>query len=280
MDLAPLDATSQAGTVPGDVNYIARSAERPRYYANDHSRDRLSFDPRTVMIADARQAAVAPTLDVEGFAIVPHVSAVSDFRDSAQVAAVHPAEIRRLLLEATGADEVVVNGSGVLRFGERSQDSGRLDNSLPARFVHIDISDATAAIFSARSAPAGRPILRSCHYNVWRSFSGAPQDVPLALCDARSLAPEDLLAADAVFDAPDKPEWSFEGLVIAHNPRHRWSYFRDMTRDEALLFKTNDSDAGRAHHVPHVAFDDPGCPPGVPPRSSIEMRGIAYWFAD
>jgi len=33
-----------------------------------------------------------------------------------------------------------------------------------------------------------------------------------------------------------------------------------------------------AHCVPHVAVDDPGCPPGVPPRMSIEMRGTAYWY--
>ncbi|HKU91015.1 MAG TPA: hypothetical protein VJP84_14580 [Steroidobacteraceae bacterium] len=33
-----------------------------------------------------------------------------------------------------------------------------------------------------------------------------------------------------------------------------------------------------AHCVPHGAFDDPGCPAGVIPRASLEMRGIAYWF--
>lgn len=31
------------------------------------------------------------------------------------------------------------------------------------------------------------------------------------------------------------------------------------------------------HCVPHSAFDDSTCPPGVPPRASIEMRGTAYW---
>jgi hypothetical protein len=30
--------------------------------------------------------------------------------------------------------------------------------------------------------------------------------------------------------------------------------------------------------VPHVAFDDPSCPPDAAPRVSIEMRGIAYWY--
>jgi hypothetical protein len=52
-----------------------------------------------------------------------------------------------------------------------------------------------------------------------------------------------------------------------------------MTRDEAIIFKTNDSDPARAHHVPHSAFDDPSCPKGVPTRVSIEMRACAYWLA-
>jgi hypothetical protein len=51
-----------------------------------------------------------------------------------------------------------------------------------------------------------------------------------------------------------------------------------MRPEEVLIFKTNDTDPGCAHCVPHGAFDHPGCPADVPPRTSIEMRGIAYWF--
>ena len=49
-------------------------------------------------------------------------------------------------------------------------------------------------------------------------------------------------------------------------------------RGEALIFKTNDTDPEAAHCVPHGAFDNPDCPRDVPPRISLEMRGIAYWF--
>ncbi|HEY2676914.1 MAG TPA: CmcJ/NvfI family oxidoreductase, partial [Steroidobacteraceae bacterium] len=106
-----------------------------------------------------------------------------------------------------------------------------------------------------------------------------PQDVPLAVCDARTVTPADLILADAVFNAPNRPEWSFEGVVVAHHPDHRWHWYSDMTRDEALVFKTNDSDPHAAHCVPHVAFDNPGAGAQVPPRASIEMRAIALWFA-
>ncbi len=261
-------------SVEGVVNYLGAMTERPRYHARDQTRDNLVLDPRAVRIEDVRGAGT--TLDREGFALVSHPSAVADFRDAAEVARVHPAEIEDLLLRETGADRVVVTGTGILRFAERSPLSGALFNSRPARFIHIDVADSTAKEFAERSQPAGAAPRRFAHYNVWRALTPPPQDVPLALCDARSLAGEDLAVADAVFDAT--PEWSFEGLLLRHSARHRWCYFSGMTADEALIFKTNDSDPARAHHVPHSAFDDPSCPPGAPPRASIEMRAIAYWL--
>jgi hypothetical protein len=99
------------------------------------------------------------------------------------------------------------------------------------------------------------------------------------ITDARSVAAEDLVPADAVFDQRDAPEWSFEALVVRHNPAHRWLYFSNMTRDEVIVFKTHDSDAAEPTQVPHSAFDDAACPAGVPPRASIEMRAIAYWLS-
>jgi hypothetical protein len=174
---------------------------------------------------------------------------------------------------------VLVNSPGIRRFSERSALSGSLDNSRPARFAHVDISDPTAAAFAQRAAPPGRRLARFAHYNVWRALSAPPQDVPLAVCDARTVSAADLLAADAVFDAPGEPEWSFEGLVLAHAAAHRWHWFPDMHPEEALVFTTHDSEPGRAHCVPHVAFDNPACAPQWAPRVSIEMRALALWFA-
>lgn len=253
--------------------------ERPRYFANDHSRDVLVLDPRTVQIEDMRGCEVPPTLEREGFTLVKHTSAVIDFRDPAEVARVHPAEIQQLVQRLSGADVVVVNAPGVLRFSEASAESGALNNSRPARFIHIDVSDDAARAFAERARPhTEQPLRRCAHYNVWRALSPPPQDVPLAVCDARTLTPADLIAADAVFDVPGQPEWSFEGLLVHHNERHRWCYFSGMSRDETLVFKTNDSDPAQPHHIPHSAFNDPTCPAGVTPRASIEMRAIAYWF--
>jgi hypothetical protein len=252
---------------------------RPRYHANDSTRDVLEIEPRRVQIANARVRLHRAELEIEGFELRPHRSAVLDFTDSQAIEARYAGEVRRLLLEVSGADDVAMVPRGVLRFSERSAGYGRTDNSHPARFVHVDVSDATAAMFAARSNPTpARRVRRYCHYNVWRAISGPPQDVPLAVCDARTVRAVDLVPADAVFDTPGVPEWSFEGLVVTAHEDHRWCYFPHMHRDEVIVFKTNDSEPARPHCVPHVAFDDPSCPPDAPPRASIEMRGIAYWY--
>jgi hypothetical protein len=257
------------------IAYAARAAFRQRYYANDHARDTVVIDAQPMHIADAR--GLPTNLDSEGFVLVDHVSGISDFTDRAAVAASHGPEIVALIEAQTGADVVIVTAPGILRFSERSGKAGTLDNSMPARFAHIDVSADTAAQLTAQGAPDGKAMRRVAQYNVWRAFSGVPQDVPLALCDARSVAAADRLPADAIFDASGQAEWGFESWLIAHNPHHRWHWFSDMTRDEAIIFKTSDSLFGNA--VPHVAFDNPDAPLDCVPRASIEMRATAYWFA-
>jgi len=263
----------------GRLGFSVPMAARPKFHANDVSRDILNVVPCEVPIEDARRRAVAPSLDVEGFELVAHASAVRDFRERAEIERVHVAEIRELLLEITGADHVSVTNAGVLRFAERAPESGALNNSRPARFVHVDVSDATAETFYARHRPDnGRDVCRSAQYNVWRALSPPPQDVPLAVCEAASVAHQDFIPADAVFDRDGRVEFAFEALLLRFNPAQRWVHFSDMRANEALVFKTHDTDLSVAHCVPHGAFDDPACPRDVPPRASIEMRGIAYWF--
>jgi hypothetical protein len=266
-------------TVTGALGFSELLDQRMEFFANDNSRDRMNVTQRDVPIENVRARAEPPSLEKEGFELVPHKSAVTDFRDKDQVDRIHPAEIVELLRRVSGADHVEVTGRAILRFGERSTDSGALDNSRPARYVHVDISDETGRQFNARSeAPEGRKIRRIARYNVWRVLTPPPQDVPLAVCESRSVAREDLLPAWAMFDRDGEVVFSFEAWVLRYNPSQRWAYFADMTPDEALVFKTHDTDPDHPSHVPHGAFDDPGCPAGVPPRGSVEMRGVAYWY--
>jgi hypothetical protein len=266
--------------VHAEVNYTGAMSTRPRFHANDHSLDDVTLDPRTVPITDGRTLSERPNLAREGFELFEHRTAVADFRDDAEVARLYPGEIEALIRIATGADVVVVTGPAILRFGERSAEAGSRDNSNAARLVHIDTSDATAAQFAQSAAPKSeRGFRRIAQHNIWRTFSGPPQDVPLAVCDARTVAAEDLVPADAMFDRNGKIDWSFEALLLRHNPAHRWCFFSDMTRDEVLVFKRHDTDESAPRHAPHSAFTDPRVPADTTPRASVEMRTIAYWYA-
>ena len=259
------------------IAYVARNGARPFYYANAHENDRVPIDLRPMPVHDARM--IAAKVDREGFQLITHRSAITDWTDRAALDAVHRGEVAALIRELTGADDVQVNAPGIVRYSEKSGKAGSSDNSHPARFAHVDINDITAAQFAARGSE-GRTFRRCAAYNLWRALSPAPQDVPLALCDARSVSATDLIVADAIFDPPGgAPEWSFESWVVAHNPAHDWFFYPDLGIDEAVLFKTNDSDPDRAHCVPHVAFDDPLAPAEAPPRVSIEMRATCFWWA-
>ena len=257
---------------------------RPRYHVNDASRDTLVLDPRTIQIEDARLRAEPPSLEREGFALFTHKSLLSNSGNPEETAGAQ--EIARLLLELTQADKIVLCSPDVRRSAQRSPDAGGLTRSgglyvtRPVCFVHIDISNSAATAFTERWRPKDecRPVRRFAHYNIWRVLSLPPQDLPLALCDSRSVCPSDLVEADAVMDIPGRQESSYVGLVIRYNPRHRWSYFPDMNRDEVLIFKTHDSDPNQPSHVPHSAFNDPTCASQAVPRVSVEARAIAYWF--
>ncbi len=262
------------------LNYIGPMAHRPRYHVVNTSRDVITRDRRTVRIRDARLRAQTPSLAREGFELLRHESAVLNFSDQEELARIYPGEIERLVMELSGADHVAIHGRGVLRFNEpKLPCSSHFDMLRPARFIHMDVSDCSAAALQRRWQPReiGRPVRRCAHYNVWRVLSPPPQDIPLAVCDSLSVSPSELIDADAVADIPGAPEATTVVVLVRYSPRHRWWYFPNMLRDEVLIFKSYDSDPDQPRHVPHSAFKNPACPQGIASRVSIEMRAIAFW---
>ena len=96
--------------------------------------------------------------------------------------------------------------------------------------------------------------------------------LPLAFCDARSLALEDFVETDLRY-----PDRSGEIYSLVHRPAHRWFTYPAMRADEVLLLKCYDSDPGRARFTAHSAFDDPTSPDPAQPRESIEVRTLAFF---
>jgi hypothetical protein len=110
---------------------------------------------------------------------------------------------------------------------------------------------------------------------VWRAFSGPPQDVPLALCDARSVAAQDKQYCEITMKSAAGDLLTWENITYYHNDAHRWWYCQDMTRDEAYVFRSFDS--AQTEPVPHSAFVNESCPASAPPRASVEVRVFAFY---
>ena len=275
--MATLAARPQ--TVEAEINYIAPMDSLPYFYAKDHARDNMLLEPQRVEIMDARQASPPPSLEREGFTLVPHHSAVTDFEDMAQTSTIYPAEIEALIKAQTGADLVIARGT-VLRFSQQRNRDAYV-NSLPAGFVHMDVSRESFADFAARNLE-GRPdreALLAGRYmglNIWRVLTPPPQDLPLAVCAADSVTEADRVTGEARVDGAGIEEFRFGSSLYRPNARHRWFYYRDMTPDEALIFKQFDTAHPDMVGVPHVAFADPSAVDPVP-RASAEIRAFAYW---
>jgi hypothetical protein len=256
-----------------------------RFTAPGESVNTGTYRTYEVPISDGRPVSDQFTLDRNGFEIAGHVSAVRDFTDKAEVDHLYPGEVAEFVKRRTGADRVAPLG-WVLR---RSAAPAENASQPQAALVHCDYS-VTGAGPRAKATyedrfPDGPGYRRALLTSVWRVFSPPPQDWPLALCDFTSVGPDegldnrlyfvDKIPADLYAQMPpDAPGTS--GFEFHHNPGHRWWYFPDMTRDEVLLFKFNDSDQSRAWRVPHSAFHDKTAR-ATQPRHSIEFRVAAYF---
>jgi hypothetical protein len=238
-----------------------------------------------VGIRDGRGARDSFALDVHGFALVDHRSAVTDFTDPAQLEAVYVPEVCRFVQEQLGADQVLSRGWELRRSVAPAEHGAQP----PAAGVHVDYAPdhvpGMVARAHARHFPDGPGFRRAVVTSTWRVFSPPPQDWPLALCDARTVAADDGAPITTYFvdELPPDPFGPVDHLrpvgsswKVHHGPAHEWWYFPGMTREEVLLIKLGDTDRGAAWAAPHAAFPDPAGQAGVP-RHSIEFRTFAYF---
>jgi hypothetical protein len=233
------------------------------------------YEPQQVAIRNGRTLADAPSLDREGFALLREPSAVGNFYDAAEVERAYYPEVERLLAAATGAVKVVIFDHTVRNTAPDKQ-IGRQVRGAAAR-VHNDYTETSAPQRVRDLLPPAEAEVRLkrryAEINVWRPIAGPVRSTPLALCDARSLDPADLVPSELRY-----PDRTGEIYAVTYNPRHRWVYFPEMRTDEALLIKCFDSARdGRARLSVHTAFDDPSTPPDAPARESIEVRAFLFF---
>lgn len=276
---ATLDA---AASVRGELNYLAPATGRPRTYTFDPppgvARSTVVNEPHTVTISDARPILARLSLDEQGFALTRHRSAVRDFYEEAQVKAVYYPEAERMLRELTGADRVHIFDNTVRRRVPGAEDRVGRGPRQPVPRVHVDHTEWSGPQRVRDLLPDEAERLlrgRVQIINLWRPLRGPLLDMPLAVADALSVRPEQLIPSELVYK-----DRIGETYSVTYHPAHRWHYVPRMQGDEVLLLKCYDSKTdGRARFAPHTAFADPTTPPGAPPRESIEVRALVFHAA-
>jgi hypothetical protein len=259
------------------LNYLAGATPKPLNYAYDPLCVPMrsgKYLEQNIAVRNGRKQRSKFSLDTNGFVLTEHETAVKDFYDSDEVKSVYYPEVERLLKGLTGAERVVVFDHIVRNpvLAEKGEKGARA----PAKLVHNDYTfkSAPRRVRDLLPEEADRLLKnRFAEINVWRAIRGPVERSPLALCDASSLGAEEIVPIDLVYRDHVGEIYGF-----LYNPKHRWFYFPQMTRNEAILLKCYDSmDDGRARFSAHTSFDDPNSPINAAPRESIEARALVFW---
>ncbi|HQS95650.1 MAG: hypothetical protein B7X90_02375 [Novosphingobium sp. 17-62-19] len=239
------------------------------------------------------------SLDTHGFILGHHRSAIADFHDKSAVNAAYLQEVEALVTRLCGATRTAAQGWMIRTSADLSerakqkvegyQHSGGIQP--PAGEAHVDYNEITGRRAAERiykdRFPDGPGYSRYICFSLWRTFSPGPQDWPLAVCDGRTVSDEET-ASNTLFvvdefpvgDALTAPVEGEDEMIAAtifrQRDRHRWWYFSNMTAQDVLLFKFQDSDHSVAWRCPHTAFHDTSLP-DTKTRESIEVRCIAYF---
>lgn len=264
--------------VEASLNYLIDTGEKPATYSTSPGTTPIQhmgrYEGRTVTIHNGRLILDRLSLDRQGFVFINHETNVSDFYDEGELRSVYYPECERVVKELTGASKVLIFDHTLRAEDDATREEKKVRE--PVRRVHNDYTEWSAPKRVRDLLPAEAEALlqhRFAVIQVWRSIRNPVQTAPLAIADARSIAPKDLIATERRY-----PDRVGETYHLTFNPGHCWFYFPNMQRNEALVFKTYDSEKdGRARFTAHASFDDPTSPPDAPARESIEVRTLVFF---
>src|SRR3974390_629302 len=195
------------GFVEAELNYLTPMAERPRYYAySEAPPTNMAHEAHRVRIHDMRPISPEVALDRQGFALV-------------EQRRVYYPEAERFIAEVTGASRVFIFDHLQRRRVPGTTRRAPGVPPQPATRVHVD--------HTAKSGPQRvRDLLpedaeellrgRVQVINLWRPIRGPLRDAPLAMCDAGTIDPNDLVPSDLVYRHRVGETYS-----VTYHPAHR-----------------------------------------------------------
>ena len=309
--------------IVGKVNYLARTV-RPSLRRNgqvltrrnadgsDSGGTGVEVDTCETSIANARIAGA--TCESNGVELVDKPNDTTrDFYDHASVLDGYYDECAEIVQEITGASFVAAFDHNIRSaLGKESQRriKGGQEVQGPAYIAHgdytltsapqrlLDLTKPSSTNDTLRELLGDKPLLtkdtaeaalagetRYAIINLWRSIGETPVVTDaLALCDGRSVVPEDLVVFEIHY-----ADRIGENYFTLPSEDHRWLTYPAMNRDEALLIKQWDSAGTLAQssgehgdgskNAPctfsfHTAFTTPKPDTEAPRRESIEVRCV------
>ena len=312
--------------IVGNVNYLARTVTpslrrngqvltRRNADGSDSGGSGIEIDNCEIAITNARIEGA--TCESNGFELIEKPSDTTrDFYDHTAVLDGYYDECAEIVREITGASFVAAFDHNIRsargKEAQRRIKSGQ-EVQGPAHMAHgdytlasapqrlLDLTKPSSGNDTLRDLLGDMPLLpkdvtvaalagekRYAIINLWRSIGETPVATDaLALCDGRSVVPEDLVVFEIHYT--DRVGENYFALPSAN---HRWLTYPSMNRDEALLIKQWDSAGTLAQssgelgdgsaNAPctfsfHTAFTVPNLDPKAPRRESIEVRCVALY---
>ncbi|MBV8122245.1 MAG: methyltransferase [Alphaproteobacteria bacterium] len=277
VQLAELD--TEPKTLEATLNYFVDTGARPvsLVAAPGESDKRLgggTSEPHRVTLGNGRLHIGEFAIEKTGFRFVRHPTEVADFYDEDEIRRVYYPEMVALIKAEAGAKRVVVFDHTLRTADNELREAAKIREVV--RRVHNDYTEWSGPqrVRDLMGDEAGELLQhRFAIVQVWRPIRYPVESWPLAIADARSLSPDDLVVTERRY-----PDRVGQTSAITWNPKHRWYWFPNMQPDEALVFKTFESQKdGRARFTAHTAFDDPTTPANARPRESIEIRSLAFF---
>jgi hypothetical protein len=273
-----VELDADPATIEANLIYLAGGADKlVTYVAAPGGRDTRSGgggETHRVVLHNGRPLADRFEFEREGFRFVDHDTRVADFFDEAEVRRVYYPECEALIKRVSGAKRVVVFDH-TLRTASDEEREARKIRDVVSR-VHNDYTEWSGPqrvrdIMGEEAEALLRG--RFAIIQVWRPINRPVESHPLAICDAQTVRPENLVVNERRYQ--DRVGQTFG---ITYDPGQRWYWFPHMRPDEALVFKVYESlKDGRARWTAHTAFADPTSPPDARPRESIEIRTLAFF---
>lgn len=283
---------------------------------SDGGSEGVQLQKREMQVQDARamSGTERPTLDRNGVDLLrsPIDGGALDFFDNEAVLKRYYPQSADVIQQATGARTVAAFDHNI-RSAAGKQSRTRIQGGQqvqgPAHVVHGDytLTSAPARMRQLSQPPGGNDTIRDllaegetlldpdeveaaiaigrfAIINLWRNIVDDPVEVnPLALCDAATVIPDDLVVFEIHY-----ADRIGENYFAKHADSHRWLFYPEITKDEALLIKQWDSAGnlarsggskgdGEASDLPctfsfHSAFEDPTTRADARDRWSIEVR--------